>query len=290
MKKKNVTTRKGFWGMGVKDWIWFVICVLLAFMCLFPLWLMLSNSTRTTIQIQQIGGAESLLFSTHFFDNIASLLNKGFDIFGGFFNSLFIAITSTVLCVYFSALTAYGFVGYQFIGKKILFAVLMATMLIPGQLGMIGWYQLVVDLGMYDSWTPLILPSIASATTVFFLKQYLETTYSKDLVEAARIDGAKEFYTFNTIILPISAPALATQAIFSFVYAWNNYLPPLMILNSSSKYTLPIWIHQLNADTHEVDFGALYAGLVITVFPLVVVYLVFSRFIVSGIALGGVKE
>ncbi|MBQ8406294.1 MAG: carbohydrate ABC transporter permease, partial [Clostridia bacterium] len=112
----------------------------------------------------------------------------------------------------------------------------------------------------------------------------------KDLVEAARIDGSHEFYTFNKIILPISAPALATQAIFSFVYAWNNYLPPLMILNTESLYTLPIWIHQLNADTHEIDYGALYAGLIITVLPLVIVYLAFSKFIVGGIAQGGVKE
>ena len=290
MAEKVKTHRKTFLGMSVVDWILFVVCILFTVICIFPLWLMLSNSTRTTIQIQQVGGWESLLPSTHFFKNVDSLLSKGFDIFGGFLNSMIIAIASTILCVYFSALTAYGFVGYDFPGKKIFFGVLMGTILIPGQLGIIGWYQLVVDLRMYDSWTPLILPSVASATTVFFLKQYLEATFSKDLVEAARIDGSKEFYTFNKIILPISAPALATQAIFSFVFAWNNYMPPLMILNSEELYTLPIWIHQLNADTHEVDYGALYAGLVITVLPLILVYLIFSRFIISGIALGGVKE
>ena len=96
--------------------------------------------------------------------------------------------------------------------------------------------------------------------------------------------------TFNRIILPISAPALATMAIFSFVYSWNNYLPPLMILNSESLYTLPLWINLLNANTHEVNYGALYAGLVMTVLPLLIVYLCFSKFIVGGVALGGVKE
>lgn len=290
MEEKMKKRKKTFLGMGAVDWVLFVLCIGLAVICIFPLWLMLSNATRTTIQIQQVGGLESFLFSSHFFENVESLLSKGYDIFGGFVNSLVIALLSTILCVYFSALTAYGFVGYDFPGKKIFFGTLLATMLIPGQLGMIGWYQLIVDLNMYDTWTPLIVPSIASATTVFFLKQYLETTYSKDLVEAARIDGSHEFYTFNKIILPISAPALATQAIFSFVYAWNNYLPPLMILNTESLYTLPIWIHQLNADTHEIDYGALYAGLIITVLPLVVVYLAFSKFIVGGIAQGGVKE
>ena len=282
--------RKTFLGMGVKDWILFAVCVFFAFLCIFPLWLMLSNATRTTTQIQQVGGLRALIPSRYFFSNIDALLNQGFDIWGGVVNSFVIAVSSTLLCVYFSALTAYGFVGYRFRFQKVLFSILLATMLIPGQLGMIGWYQLVVDLRMYDTWVPLILPSVASATTVFFLKQYLEATYSKDLVDAARIDGSREFMTFNRIILPISAPALATMAIFSFVYSWNNYLPPLMILNSESLYTLPLWINLLNANTHEVNYGALYAGLVMTVLPPLIVYLCFSKFIVGGVALGGVKE
>lgn len=268
----------------------FAVCLLLAFMCLFPLWLMFVNSTKSTEQIRQTGGALALLPSGYFFSNISSLLSKGFNLAGGFLNSLIIAISSTLLCVYFSTLTAYGFVGYNFPCKGVLFAVLMATMIIPSQLGMIGWYQLVVDLSMYDTWVPLIVPSIASATTVFFLKQYLEATYSRDIVEAARIDGSGEFHTFNFIVLPISLPAVATMAIFSFVYSWNNYLGPLMILQSEELFTLPMLVEQLKTDIYASDYGAIYSGILLTVAPLIVVYLCFSKLIIGGVALGGVKE
>ena len=291
MKTNEPIIRKPkFLGMGGVEWALFAACIVLAFICIFPVWLMLANSTRSSTQIQQIGGIQALLPSKYLFSNIEALVDAGIDIAGGFFNSMFIALSSTFLCVYFSALTAYGFVGYDFKFKSGLFAILLATMLIPSQLGMIGWFQLVNDLGMYDTWIPLIIPAIASSTTVFFLKQYFEASFSKNIIEAARIDGSSEFNTFNKIILPISAPALATMAIFSFVYSWNNYMGPLMILNSEELYTLPLWINKLNTFNHDIDYGALYAGLVISVLPLIVIYLAFSKFIVGGLTLGGVKE
>ncbi|MGN0822410.1 MAG: carbohydrate ABC transporter permease, partial [Candidatus Gallimonas sp.] len=216
--------------------------------------------------------------------------DSGFPIMSGMLNSFIIAMSSTVLCVYFSMLTAYGFVAYEFKAKKQLYGVILASMVVPSQLGMIGWYQLVVDLGMYNTWIPLILPSIAAPTTVFFLKQYLETSYSRDIVEAARIDGSGEFHTFNSIILPISVPALATMAIFSFVYSWNNYLGPIMILNSEELYTLPMLVQMLKTNIYATDYGLVYAGILLTILPLLIVYLAFSRFIIGGVAIGGVKE
>lgn len=289
LHRKNEGAHR-FLGMRANEWVIFFVCVFFAFICLFPVWLMIVNATRTTTQINQVGGFLALIPSIHFFENVQTLTNSGFDIFGGFVNSVIIAVLSTFLCVYFSALTAYGFVGYNFKFKSALFAVLLATMLIPGQLGMIGWYQLVSDLYLMDTWIPLIVPSIASATTVFFLKQYFEASFSKEIIDAARIDGSSEFGTFNRIILPISVPALATMAIFSFVYAWNNYMGPLMILNSEELFTLPLWINKLNTFNHDIDYGALYAGLVISVLPLILIYLAFSKFIVGGLTLGSVKE
>ena len=287
---KAAVYNKTFLGMDVSGWLLFVLCIIFAIICLFPIWLMIVNATRSTTQIQQVGGAAALVPSKYFFYNVQALIDAGFDILGGFVNSMVIALSSTFLCVYFSALTAYGFVGYEFKFKNALFAILLSTMLIPGQLGMIGWYQLVTDLNMYDTWIPLIVPAIASSTTVFFLKQYFEASFSKNIIEAARIDGSNEFNTFNKIIIPISVPALATMAIFSFVYSWNNYMGPLMILNSEELFTLPLWINKLNTFNHEIDYGALYAGLVISVLPLIIIYLCFSKFIVAGISLGGVKE
>ncbi len=269
------------------DTLLFVLCIIFAVICIFPLWLLFVNATKETSQIKQ---SVSIIPSGYLFANLKGLMTSGFPIGTGFMNSLIIALASTVLCVYFSLLTAYGFIGYDFKFKGALYAILLATMIIPSQLGMIGWYQLVVDLGMYDTWIPLILPSIASAATVFFFEKYLEATYSKDLVEAARIDGSAEFRTFNSIILPISIPAIATQAIFSFVYSWNNYLAPVMILNSENLYTLPMLVQALKTNIYATDYGMIYAGLLLTVLPLIIVYFCFSKFIVGGVALGGVKE
>lgn len=265
----------------------FIVCLFFALLCLFPIWLLLVNATKETSEIKQ---SVSIIPSTYLFDNLSSLFDSGFPIMQGMLNSFIIAMGSTVLCVYFSMLTAYGFVAYEFKGKKSLYWVILASMVVPSQLGMIGWYQLVVDLGMYDTWIPLILPSIAAPTTVFFLKQYLETTYSREIIEAARIDGSKEFYTFNTIVLPISIPALATMAIFSFVYSWNSYLGPIMILNTEELYTLPMLVQMLKTNIYATDYGLVYTGILLTILPLLIVYLLFSKFIIGGVAIGGVKE
>ena len=124
---------------------------------------------------------------------------------------------------------------------------------------------------------------------VFFMKQYLEGALSMEIVESARIDGASEFRTFNTIILPIMKPAMATQAIFAFVGSWNNFFLPLILFNKTKNYTMPIMVSLLNGDIYRREYGCVYMGLSATALPLIVVYLCLSKYIVSGIALGSVK-
>ena len=141
-----------------------------------------------------------------------------------------------------------------------------------------------------QSFIPLILPSIAAPTVFFFMKQYLDASLPMEIVEAARIDGAGEFYTFNKIVLPIMKPALAVQAIFSFVASWNNYFIPALVLDSADKKTLPILIAQLrSADFLKFDMGKVYMMVAIAILPVIIVYLLLSKFIVRGVALGGVK-
>ena len=141
-----------------------------------------------------------------------------------------------------------------------------------------------------NSFIPLIVPSIAAPTVFFFMKQYLDASLPMEIVEAARIDGAGEFYTFNKIVLPIMKPALAVQAIFSFVASWNNYFIPALVLDSADKKTLPILIAQLrSADFLKFDMGKVYMMVAIAILPVIVVYLLLSKFIVRGVALGGVK-
>ncbi len=265
----------------------YILCILFTVLCLFPIWVLFVNATRSTTQIQT---TVSFLPSNHLIENYRSLMAKNFMLYRAFFNSLFISVTSTGLSVYFSALTAYGLYIYNFKGKNFLFKFILVILMIPGQLSMVGFYQFMLKLNLYDSYIPLIVPSIAAPSTVFFLKQYLESVYPKDLTEATRMDGANEFLIFNRITVPIVVPALATMSIFGMVYSWNNYVMPLILLNTQSKFTMPMLVQLLRTDIYATDYGALYLGLMLTILPLIVIYLILSKAIIRGVALGGIKE
>ena len=265
----------------------YILSILFTVLCLFPIWVLFVNATRSTTQIQT---TVSFLPSNHLIENYRSLMAKNFMLYRAFFNSLFISVTSTGLSVYFSALTAYGLYIYNFKGKNFLFKFVLVILMIPGQLSMVGFYQFMLKLNLYDSYIPLIVPSIAAPSTVFFLKQYLESVYPKDLTEATRMDGANEFLIFNRITVPIVVPALATMSIFGMVYSWNNYVMPLILLNTQSKFTMPMLVQLLRTDIYATDYGALYLGLMLTILPLIVIYLILSKAIIRGVALGGIKE
>ena len=265
----------------------YALLILFGLLCLFPFYMLFVNATRSTLQIQS---SISFLPSRYFFENYNSLAENGLNVFRAFLNSFVIAVASTFLSVYVSALTAFAFHVYRFKGSNLLYAILLATIMIPGQLGLIGFYQLMLELQWLDSYLPLILPSMASATTVFFMRQYFSSTLSVDIIEAARIDGSPEFLAFNLIVLPISVPALATVAIRAFVGSWNNYLMPFLLLVDETKYTMPMIVQMLKTNIYATNLGAIYAGLFITVLPLIVVYLFCSKFIIGGVNLGGVKE
>ena len=142
-----------------------------------------------------------------------------------------------------------------------------------------------------DTYIPLILPSIAAPVTFFYMKQYMDANLPASLIEAARIDGAGELKIFNTIVLPLMKPAIAVQAIFTFVASWNNYFTPNLIINSKMKKTLPILLAELrNSDWKTFDMGQVYAMIAFAIFPVIVVYLLLSRYIVGGVTAGGVKE
>ena len=165
----------------------------------------------------------------------------------------------------------------------------MAIMMIPAQITMIGFYQMVYKIHMTNKAIMLILPAIQSPSMVFFMRQYMKPMLSPSLVESARIDGSKEFYTFNAIVLPIMKPAIATQAIFTFVTSWNNLFTPLVLLTKQSKYTLPIMVSLLKGDIYRTEYGAVYLGLTLTALPLIIVYFLLSKYIIAGVALGSVK-
>lgn len=265
----------------------YILCIFLAVLSIFPFWVMLVNATRSTTEIQQ--HAVSLLPSKFLMNNWKILWGKSFDPIRGFMNSMIISVFATACSVYFSTLTAYGIVVYNWKLRRAFFTFIMAVMMIPGQVVMIGFYQMVYKVGLTNNLLMLILPAIQAPAMVFFMRQYMLPALSLEIVQSARIDGAKEFYIFNRIALPIMKPAIATQAIFSFVTNWNNLFAPLVLLTDQKNYTMPIMVSLLKGDIYKTEFGSIYLGLSLTVLPLFVVYFLLSKYIIAGVALGSVK-
>ncbi len=271
----------------VKKGIIYACMILLAAVCFLPFLLMMVNATRSGVEITH---SFTLIPSSHLKENWEALFSY-VNLFQGFKNSLLVAIPATVLTAYFSSITAYALAVYRFKGSGWLFKVLVIFMMIPAQLSLIGFYNLCQKLHMVDSYLPLIIPAIASPGTVFFLRQYVQSTLSKALLEAARIDGARELHIFHRIVLPIMAPGIATMSIGAFIGNWNNYLVPLILLNTPDKMTLPVMISTLNAATDlQKNQGAIYLGVAISVVPILIVFCFCSKYIISSISAGSVKE
>ena len=269
-----------------------IICILFCIIALLPFVLLVMNATRDS---ESIKAGVSLIPSTHLIENWKNLMIKqnGMQITlqKAIINSATITIPGTFLSVYFSSLTAYGIHVYDFKFKKFAWAFIMAVMMIPGQITIIGFYRFMLDLKLVDTYIPLIIPAIAAPAVVFYMRQYMKSSFPLDIVEAARIDGSGEFRTFLTIAIPMCKPAIAVQAIFAFVQNWNNfYTQNMIIISNEKRFTMPIMIQSVLGQDKHPDLGAQYAAVALSVIPIIVIYLILSRFIVAGVALGGVKE
>ena len=164
-------------------------------------------------------------------------------------------------------------------------------MMIPTQVTALGFIKLITGMGLMDSFIPLIVPAIASPVTFFYMKQYMESTLPVSLIEAARIDGASELYTFHRIAIPIMSPGIATMSIMGFIGGWNAYLLPMIILNKNEKFTLPVMMATLRASTDiTANQGAISLAVAISVIPILLVFAFFSKYIISSISAGAVKE
>ena len=291
----------------------YAVLAILSFLCLFFFYILIVNSTRSHADLQK---GFSWLPGNYFLENLKNVANDGsFPMFKGILNSLIVSSASAALCTYFSALTAYGLYAYNFRLKKFAFTFIMAILVMPTQVTAMGFLRLITNMGMYDTLWPLIIPSIASPSIFYFMYSYLKSSLPLSLVEAARIDGSGEFMTFNRIVLPIMKPAIAVQAIFSFVGSWNNYFVPALIIQSKDKMifsfvgswnnyfvpaliiqskdkmTVPILIATLRgADYMNFDQGKIYMMIMVAIVPIILVYLLLSKYIIAGITLGGVKE
>lgn len=276
-------------GNSLRSVLAHIVLIVLSFMCLFFFYILIINATRSHAELQK---GFSALPGTHLLENLKNVANDGsFPMFRGIFNSLLVSICSAALCTYFSSLTAYGLYAYQFKARKAAFTFIMAILVMPTQVTAMGFLRLVTKMGLYDTLWPLIIPSIASPAVFYFMYSYLQSSLPLSLVEAARIDGSGEFRTFNKIVMPIMKPAVAVQAIFTFVGSWNNYFVPALIIQSKDKMTVPILIATLRgADYMNFDMGKVYMMIMVAIVPIIIMYLLLSKYIIAGVTLGGVKE
>mgnify|MGYP002111125294 CR=1 FL=1 len=289
VRRMNETNSKNKKGMSLKGQrtLAYIVLIIISFFCLFWFYIMFINATRSKGELK---AGFTALPSDHLLTNWNNLVHGTLPIWYGMFNSLIIAACSAVLCTYFSTMTAYAIHAYDFKMKRFIYPFILMIMMIPTQVTALGFIKLVTKMGMMDSFIPLIVPTIASPVVFFYMKQYMESALPLSLIEAARIDGSGEFRTFNSIVLPLMKPAIAVQAIFTFVSSWNNYFTPALVLHDDKKKTLPILIAQLRgADWLKFDMGQVYVMITFSILPVIVVYLILSKHIVQGIALGSVK-
>lgn len=270
----------------IKKTILYIALIALAALCLLPFLMMMVNATRSG---KEIMGSFTLIPGNSLKENW-KVVSSFFNIFKGMLNSVIVAVPATLLTAYFSSMTAYALAIYKFKGKNVLFVIILLFMMIPAQLGLLGFYDLVSFLHLVNSYIPLIVPAVAAPGIVFFLKQYVESTLPPALLEAARIDGAGELYIFHKIVLPIMSPGIATMSIGAFIGNWNSYLTPMILLTTKEKFTLPVLIATLNSSTDIVaNQGATYLAVAISVIPILIVFCFCSKYIISSISAGSVK-
>ncbi|ETI67521.1 carbohydrate ABC transporter permease [Neobacillus vireti] len=277
--KKTINVKKSLAKFAV-----YFFLILVAFTCLLPFYSMMVTSSHANSDI-----ARKLLLvpGREFVENYKRLIDT-VPIWRGFANTIFITVSSTVLSLYFSALAGYGFSKYNYKGKNILFMAVLGTMMIPGQLGIIGFFKLMDTFNMLNTYWPIILPSISNAFGIFFMKQMCDSSIPTEILESGRIDGCGELKIFHRLVLPLLMPSLATLGIFSFIGKWNDFLTPMIILFDNELQPLPVMIAMVKSQ-FSTDFGAMYVGIVISVIPILIFFSIVSKKIISGVTAGALK-
>lgn len=265
--------------------ILYIVLIFIAIICFMPFYIMIINCTQSSADI-----AQKIMFlpGKSFMANYRRM-QASVNIWYGFKNSVIISALNTALSAYFGALTAYAFSKFKFKGNKVLFVIVLSTMMFPSQLGLIGLFKVYTSLHLVNNRLSLILPGIANANLVFFIKLYIDAAVNDSIIESARIEGCGEFKIFNKVVLPIITPSIATMSMFNFITVWNSYLVPLTVLYDEKKYTLPI-MTAMAKGVYRTDYGASYMCIAISMIPIMIVFLFCSKFIIGGLTAGSVKE
>lgn len=261
------------------------VLLILAFLFLMPILWVIGSSFKSTGEL--FSWPPSLIGKNPSLSNYQQALNEGhFGIY--FFNTVFTSVAATFLTVVVNVMSGYAFAKYRFKGDRILFGIVLATLMVPLEVIMIPIFKVIVAVNLYNSLWGLIIPAVASPTAVFLVRQYY-VGIPDAYMEAARIDGASETSILMRIMLPLARPVISVLCIFSFMWRWNDYLWPKLVINSKERYTIQLALANYSGE-YSVDWNSLLAMSVISMIPVIIVFITLQSHIIGGMTAGGVKE
>ena len=260
-----------------------LLVIALATISIIPFLLMFLMATQDN---QTIFAGKILTFGRSLSDNFQTVAEA--EYFRSFLNSLFVSVSSTLLTVFFGAMAGFGFAKYEFRHKKIIYQLVILTMLVPMEVGLVAFVWEMKILHLSKTILPLILPNMANAFSVFWMTQYIKDAFPYELIESGRIDGCSDMGIFLRMALPIIKPAIFTLSVISFLQSWNNYLLPMIMINDPKKFTVPLVIASIG-NMFVADYGARLLAVAAGILPIMIVFILFSRQITEGLASGAVK-
>ncbi|MFJ2610117.1 carbohydrate ABC transporter permease [Streptomyces sp. NPDC091279] len=252
---------------------------------LFPFYWLVVMASGTTQDIYAY--PPRLVPGPHLLENMRAVIHR-IDFFGSLFNTVVVSVVGTVLVLFFDSLAAFAFAKYEFPGRKILFGVLLATYMIPAQLSLVPQFVTMAEFGWAGSLKALVVPGAANAFGIFWMRQYATNALPDELLDAGRIDGAGFFRLYRQVALPLFRPALAFLGIFTFIQLWNDYIWPLVVMIDPDRVTLQVALANLNI-AYNTDYAVVMAGALMSVVPLIVVFLIGSRHFLRDLAAGATK-
>jgi cellobiose transport system permease protein len=251
----------------------------------FPFYWTIVMATNTTQDIYR--NPPKLVFGSQFLVNLRHVLDN-ISFFGSMFNTVIVAVCTTILVLFFDSLAAFAFAKYEFPGRRVLFGLLLVTFMLPLQLALVPEFEIMVRLNWVGDLRALIIPASANAFGIFWMRQYTKSAVPSELLEAARIDGCGFFRQYWHVGLPVIRPGLAFLGIYTFIGAWNDYIWPLIVLVNPGRVTLQVALAQLNA-AHSTDYSMVMAGAMVALLPVVLVFLFFARQFISGAITGAIR-
>lgn len=266
-------------------WVAYAIVGVGALIMLMPFYFMFVFATHSRTEIFSL--PPPMFFGDDFFNNL-KILQERIPFWKNLAWSMYVAFASTILTLLFCSMAGYAFALFEFRWKNVLFAMVMGTMLLPSFMNMIPTFMIMDLLGWIDQPRALYLPGAASAFGIFLMRQFVSTSIPKDLIEAARMDGCSELGIYARIVLPLLKPALGTLGLITFIASWNNFIGPLIVMRSPEMYTLPLALRSLQSPV-DTEWGALMAGSAIATVPLIILFMISSRQLISGLTAGAVK-